>query len=89
MDLYNVRNELHSGKSIYDLKLRVTYYARVSTDSEEQVHSLQNQISYYSDFIKRNENWTYVEGYIDEGISGTSVLKRESFLKMIDDAKLR
>lgn len=88
MDLYNMRSALNAGKSIYELPLTVTYYARVSTDKDEQAHSLKNQISYYSDFIKRNENWKYVEGYIDEGISGTSVSKRDSFLKMIDDAKL-
>lgn len=89
MDLYTIRNELNSGKTIYDLKLRVTYYARVSTEKDEQAHSLKNQIEYFSDFIRRNANWTYVEGYIDEGLSGTSVLKRESFLKMISDAKLK
>jgi len=89
MDLYDMRNELNNGKTIYDLPLKVTYYARVSTDKDEQAHSLQNQITYYSDFIKRNTNWKYVEGYIDEGVSGTSVSRRDSFLKMIDDAKLR
>jgi DNA invertase Pin-like site-specific DNA recombinase len=88
MDLYNARNELNAGKTIYDLPLRVTYYARVSTEKDEQAHSLKNQIEYYSDYIRRNENWQYVEGYIDEGLSGTSVSKRESFLKMIEDAKL-
>ena len=89
MDLYTIRNELNTGKTIYDLNLRVTYYARVSTEKDEQVHSLKNQIEYYSDFIKRNQKWSYVDGYIDEGISGTSVNKRESFLKMISDAKLK
>jgi len=88
MDLYSARNELNSGKSIYDLPLNVTYYARVSTDKDEQAHSLKNQIEYYTDFITRNKNWQFVEGYIDEGISGTSVSKRDSFLKMIDDAGL-
>lgn len=88
MDLYNMRNELNGGKTIYDLPMKVTYYARVSTDKDEQAHSLKNQIEYYNDFIKRNKNWTYVDGYIDEGISGTSVAKRDSFLKMIEDAKL-
>lgn len=88
MDLYTMRNEINKGKSIYELPIRVTYYARVSTDKDEQINSLQNQINYYSEFIKGNKNWTYVEGYIDEGISGTSVNKRDSFLKMIDDAKL-
>jgi len=83
-----MRNELNQGKSIYDLPLRVTFYARVSTGTDEQTHSLKNQIDYYSDFIGRSPCWTYVEGYIDEALSGTSVTKRESFLKMIEDAKL-
>ena len=89
MDLYDIRNQLNSGKSIYDLHLRVTFYARVSTDKDEQLHSLQAQIQYYSDLIARNPNWTFVSGYIDEGISGTSVKKRESFLNMIEDARLK
>lgn len=89
MDLYNIRNELQNGKSIYDLKLRVTYYARVSTDKDEQLHSIKNQIDYYEDYIRANANWTFANGYIDEGLSGTSVAKRESFLRMIDDAKLK
>lgn len=88
MDLYNVREEFKKGKTIFDLPLRVTYYARVSTDTDEQVHSLKNQVEYYTDFIEKNRNWTFVEGYIDEGLSGTSVAKRECFLKMIEDAKL-
>jgi site-specific DNA recombinase len=89
MDLYTIRNALNSGKTIYDLKLRVTYYARVSTEKDEQAHSLKNQVDYFSDFIRRNTNWTFAEGYIDEGLSGTSVTKRESFLRMISDAKLK
>ncbi|MEF9976874.1 MAG: recombinase family protein, partial [Oscillospiraceae bacterium] len=87
--LYSIRNELQNGKSIYDLKLRVTYYARVSTDKDEQLHSIKNQIDYYEEYIRANTNWTFVNGYIDEGLSGTSVAKRESFLRMIDDAKLK
>ena len=88
MDIYRMRNAIQSGKSIHDLPLRVTFYARVSTGSDEQAHSLQNQIRYYSDFIGGHARWTYVEGYVDEALSGTSVAKRESFLKMIEDAKL-
>ncbi|MBE6907672.1 MAG: recombinase family protein [Ruminococcaceae bacterium] len=89
MDLYDIRNQLNGGKSIYDLHLRVTFYARVSTDKDEQLHSLQAQIQYYSDLITGTPNWTFVDGYIDEGISGTSVRKRESFLNMIEDARLK
>ena len=87
MDLYAIRNMLSQGKSIYDLPLRVTFYARVSTDRYEQLNSLENQVMYFENFIKEQENWIFVEGYVDEGISGTSVKKREDFLRMVDDAK--
>ncbi|MDD5938781.1 MAG: recombinase family protein [Clostridiales bacterium] len=87
MDIYNIRNELNSGKTIYDLPLRVTYYARVSTEKDEQLHSLSAQVHYYSEFIRKCPKWTFVEGYVDEGMSGTSVGKRENFLRMIDDAR--
>jgi len=87
MDLYEIRNLLNMGKSIYDIPLHVTYYARVSTEKDEQLHSLSAQVRYYTELIQGCANWTFVEGYIDEGLSGTSVHKRESFLRMIGDAK--
>lgn len=89
MDIYNIRNELNSGKTIYDLPLRVTYYARVSTDKDEQLHSLSAQVRYYTEFIQNCRSWIFVEGYVDEGLSGTSVGKRENFLRMIDDARAK
>lgn len=87
MTLFEIRNALAGGVSIFDLKLKVTYYARVSTDKYEQLNSLENQVAYYEDFIKNNTNWTFVEGYIDEGITGTSTQKRDSFKTMIRDAQ--
>ena len=85
VDIHSVRQMLKT-KSIYDIPLRVTYYARVSSESDEQLNSLGNQISYYEDLIKRNGNWTFVPGYIDEGLSGISTKKRENFNRMVDDA---
>lgn len=87
MELYNIREELRNGKTIYDLNLRIAYYARVSTDKYEQLNSLSNQVSYFEDLIKSKENWEYIESYIDEGISGTSTIKRNAFNKMLEDAK--
>lgn len=87
MNLYTIRNMLSQGKSLLDLPLRVTYYARVSTDHEEQLNSLENQVMYFENYIKSQTNWIFVSGYVDEGISGTSVNKRDNFLKMINDAK--
>ena len=86
MDIHNIRLQLRQ-KTIYEVPLRVTFYARVSTDSQEQLNSLTNQISYYEEMIKKNSAWTYVPGYIDEGLSGISTKKREHFHRMIDDAK--
>jgi DNA invertase Pin-like site-specific DNA recombinase len=87
MDLRSIRAELLQGRSLYDLPLRVTFYARVSTETQEQRSSLEHQIQYYSELICGKSNWSYVPGYIDEGISGTSTKGRESFLRMISDAK--
>lgn len=87
MDIYEIRSALQSGKTIYDLPLRVTYYARVSTDKDAQLHSLATQVRYYTEFIQSCSNWVLVDGYVDEGLSGTSVGKRENFLRMIEDAK--
>ena len=45
MDILKIKNEL-STKSIYDIKLKVTFYARVSSEKDEQLNSLDNQIQY-------------------------------------------
>ena len=87
MNVLQIRREMRNGKTIFDLPLRVTFYARVSTDKDEQINSLENQIQYYTELIQSKPNWTYIEGYIDEGISGTSTKKRDSFKRMIRDAK--
>ena len=87
MDLCAIRNKIYKGESIYNIPFRVTFYARVSTDKDVQLNSLDNQILYFENFIKDNRSWTYVKCYIDEGISGTSVKNRTNFLKMIKDAK--
>lgn len=86
MDIHNLRKLLKT-KSIYDIALRVTFYARVSSEKDEQLNSLDNQISYYKNLIQRNSCWSYIDGYIDEGISGISTKKRESFHNMIHDAE--
>ena len=88
LTLFDIRNALVDGTSIYELPLKVTYYARVSTDKYEQLNSLENQVTYYENYIKENSKWTFVDGYIDEGISGTSTNKRDAFKRMIRDAKL-
>ena len=86
MDISTLREKLKTS-TIFDLPLRVTFYARVSSESDEQLNSLGNQITYYRDFITKNKNWTYVDGYIDEGLSAATTKNREDFHRMVDDAE--
>lgn len=83
----DVWKSLKDGKTIYDLPLSVCYYARVSTDHELQATSIVNQVDYFIKYINGIENWKFVGGYIDEGISGKDVKNREQFLKMIRDGE--
>ena len=88
MDIHYIRQELKR-RSIYDLPLRVTYYARVSSESDEQLNSLSNQVAYYENLIRKNLEWTFVPGYIDEGLSAATTKKRENFHRMVEDGKAR
>ncbi|MBM6885044.1 recombinase family protein [Pseudoflavonifractor phocaeensis] len=63
--------------------LRVAAYCRVSTDSEEQLSSYENQLAYYTDKIMKEPGWTMAGVFADEGITGTSTCKRKEFLRMI------
>ena len=65
---------------------RVAAYARVSTDSDEQMGSVEAQKDYFQKLITERPGWVLVEIYADEGISGTSLNRREAFNRMIDDA---
>ena len=66
---------------------KVAIYARVSTEHEAQISALENQVQYYDDILSRHADWTLVDRYIDEGITGISIHKRESFMRMLKDAK--
>lgn len=70
-----------------DIKLRVAAYARVSSASDDQLNSFAAQNRYYTSLISGKENWTMVDIYADEGITGTSVEKREDFKRLLADCK--
>lgn len=67
-------------------KRTVAIYARVSTEHEAQISALENQIQYYDDILERHPEWELYDKYIDEGVTGTSVKKRRSFIRMMEDA---
>lgn len=66
---------------------RVAAYCRVSTDSEEQLTSYQNQTRVYTEMIAANKEWEFAGLYADEGISGTRADKRPEFQRMIRDCQ--
>ena len=68
-------------------KLRVAAYARVSSSSEDQLNSYRVQNQYYSELISGNPDWEMVDIYADEGVTGTSVEKREDFQRMMCDCR--
>ena len=67
-------------------RLKVVAYARVSTDSEDQLNSFESQVKYYNEKISKNIEWSFVEVYADESISGTQDYKRSNFMRMIQDS---
>ena len=65
---------------------RVVFYARVSTDHDEQLHSLSEQRKYFMRYINQKREYQFVGEYVDEGITGTFMKNRISFNRMIYDA---
>ena len=68
-------------------KLRVAAYARVSSNSEDQKHSFAAQNAYFSKLITDNPDWELADIYADQGITGTSIDKRDDFLRMMEDCR--
>lgn len=67
-------------------KRRTAAYARVSTDSEEQMTSYEAQVDYYTRYIQKRSDWVFSGIYTDEGISAVNTKKRDGFNKMVTDA---
>lgn len=67
--------------------LRVAAYCRVSSDSQDQLHSFAAQVQYYSKTISENKLMELVDIYADEGLTGTKTAKRDDFNRLISDCK--
>lgn len=66
--------------------MKIAAYCRVSTDKEEQLDSLVHQKEFFDSYAEKN-GYDLVKIYADEGISGTSLRKRDEFLRLMKDAK--
>ena len=77
MDIHSIRQQPKT-KNIYDIPLRATCYARISSESNGQLNSLLNQMSYYEDFICRNSNWTFLPGHLAEALPACGMVFRRT-----------
>lgn len=75
---------IQKGISRVPTKKRVAAYARVSSGKDAMLHSLSAQVSYYSNLIQNNNEWTYSGVYADEAVTGTKD-NRDQFNKLLDD----
>ena len=76
-----IRAEQEKGKTLYDLELRVTCYARTAKGD------IESQQTYLENLIKSQSKWTYVDGYSDGNKSGLDALNRDDLNRMLDDSK--
>ncbi|MDU2672852.1 MAG: recombinase family protein [Clostridium sp.] len=77
---------IQKGISKIPSKKRVAAYARVSSGKDAMLHSLSAQVSYYSNLIQNNNEWSYVGVYADEAVTGTKD-NREQFNKLLDECR--
>ena len=68
-------------------KLRVAAYARVSSDSADQLNSFATQVAYYTDFSQSKDEWEFAGLYADEAVSGTTAEKRDDFQRLLADCR--
>lgn len=80
-------NQAPYQEQIKNRRLRTCAYCRVSSSTDEQLHSFDAQYGYYSNYIQKNENWVFAGIYADEGITGTSRQRRQRFNDMIEDCE--
>lgn len=74
-------------KDCYDEIVRTAAYARVSSDSEDQLNSFAAQIRYYTELLKNSTDAVFVDMYADQGITGTSAAKHSEFQRLMSDCR--
>ena len=68
-------------------KLRVAAYARVSSDSADQLNSFATQVGYYTSYIQSKDEWEFAGLYADEAVTGTTADKRDDFQRLLADCR--
>ncbi|WP_366503708.1 recombinase family protein [Arcanobacterium phocae] len=79
--------EIIPTKPVVPYRMQVAAYTRVSTGAERQLHSLNEQVSYYSRLIQSTPGWVYAGVFTDEGITGTSTKSRQGLADLMEVAR--
>ena len=66
--------------------MNIAAYCRVSTDTADQLNSLESQKKFFTEYTEKNGH-SLVRLYADEGISGTKIKNRHEFQRLLSDAK--
>ena len=74
-------------KNHADEIVRTAAYARVSSDSEDQLNSFAAQIRYYTELLQNSTDAVFVDMYADQGITGTSAAKRTEIQRLMSDCR--
>ena len=72
--------------SIWEQRLKVAAYCRISTDHEDQEQSLENQVAFYTNYVKRNPYWKLVSVYADRS-SGLHTKNRPGYQQLLKDCR--
>jgi len=65
--------------------MNIAAYCRVSTDTNDQLNSLDAQKQFFDEYAEKNGH-NLVRIYADEGISGTKIKNRVEFQRLLRDA---
>lgn len=77
---------IHASQATPDI-LRVAAYVRVSSLSDDQLHSFHLQYNHYHSFVSRMDGWQLVDVYADEGLTGTRADQRQDFNRLMRDCR--
>ena len=64
-------------------KIRVAAYARVSSNSADQLNSFITQVEYYAQYIQSKYAWEFAGLYADEAVTGKDTEKRTDLQRLI------
>ena len=67
--------------------IRLAPYTRVSSGSDDQLHSFAAQVKYYTEYAAAHPEYELVDIYADEAVTGTRMDKRDDLNRLLRDCR--